>query len=64
MLEIHKYRIIERTRLRAKGVSEDEIEKMQHLPFKPAYVGGKRRERADGGDSQLSADQFAFRRRS
>lgn len=64
MLEIHKYRILERSRLRAKGVSEDEIEKMQHLPFKPAFVGGKRREREDGGDHQLSAEQFAFRRKS
>lgn len=61
MLEIHKYRILERSRLRARGVSEDEIEKLQHLPFKPAFVGGKRRERETMDDSQLSPDQFAFR---
>jgi len=64
MLEIHKYRILERSRLRAKGVSEDEIEKMQHLPFRPAFVDGKRREREANNDSQLSAEQFAFRRKS
>ena len=44
MLEIQKYRIYERSRLRAKGVTDDEIEKVLHLPFKPAFVEGKRRQ--------------------
>jgi hypothetical protein len=65
MLEIQKARLHERTRLRAKGVTDDEIKKAQQLPFKPAFVGGKRRERA-ASDAQegdrVPTDQFAFRR--
>jgi len=38
MLEIQKARIYERSRLRAKGVTDDEIKKAQNLPFKPAFV--------------------------
>jgi len=62
MLEIQKYRIYERSRLRAKGVTDDEIEKAQHLPFKPAFVGGKRRPRDADDGSQVPPEQFAFRR--
>ena len=65
MLESQKHRIYERSRLRAKGVTDDEIKKAEQLPFKPAFVGGKRRERAlsgaEAGD-QVPTDQFAFRR--
>ena len=64
MLETQKHRIYERSRLRAKGVADDEIAKAEHRPFKPAFVDGKRRDReADGleGD-QFPSDQFAFRR--
>ncbi|MFO1483640.1 MAG: hypothetical protein U1F71_09815 [Verrucomicrobiaceae bacterium] len=42
MLEIQKARFYERSRLRAKGVPEEEIAKLQELPFKPAFVDGKR----------------------
>ncbi len=65
MLEIQKHRIHERSRLRAKGVTDDEIKKAQQLPFKPAFVGGKRRAReaSDPQDGdQVPTDQFAFRR--
>lgn len=62
MLEIHKYRIYERSRLRAKGMSDEEIEKVQHLPFKPAFVEGKRRQREAGDGGQIPPEQFAFRR--
>lgn len=62
MLEIQKYRIYERSRLRAKGVTDDEIEKVQHLPFKPAFVGGKRRQRDSNDGSCMLPEQFAFRR--
>jgi hypothetical protein len=48
MLEVQKARIYERTRLRAKGVPEDEIAQMQNLPFKPAFVNGKRKKRETG----------------
>lgn len=63
MLEIQKYHIYERTRLRAKGVTDDEIEKTQHLPFKPAFVEGKRRSRDANDGGQMSTEQFAFRRK-
>lgn len=62
MLEIQKFRIYERTRLRAKGVTEDEIEKVQHLPFKPAFVEGKRRQRDSNDEGLVPPEQFAFRR--
>lgn len=62
MLEIQKHRIYERSRLRAKGVADAEIEKVQHLPFKPAFVEGKRRPRDSNDGCQVSAEQFAFRR--
>lgn len=65
MLEIQKYRIYERSRLRAKGVTDDEIKKVQELPFKPAFVDGKRRNREASGAEEgdhMRADQFAFRR--
>ncbi|MDB6004860.1 MAG: hypothetical protein JWR15_1847 [Prosthecobacter sp.] len=62
MLEIQKHRIYERSRLRAKGVSVDDIEKAQQLPFKPAFVDGKRRPRDVTDDGQVPTAQFAFRR--
>ncbi|MCF7784649.1 MAG: hypothetical protein K9N47_00925 [Prosthecobacter sp.] len=62
MLEIQKYRFYERSRLRAKGVTDVEIEKVQHLPFKPAFVDGKRRQRDSNDGNQVSPDQFAFRK--
>ncbi len=62
MLEIQKHRIYERSRLRAKGVTAAEIEKAQHLPFKPAFVEGKRRPREVEDECQVTEDQFAFRR--
>ena len=62
MLEIQKHRIYERSRLRAKGVAEDEIKKVQHLPFKPAFVEGKRRPRDSKDENQVPTGQFAFRR--
>lgn len=62
MLEIQKYRIYERSRLRAKGVTDDEIKKVQDLPFKPAFVGGKRRQRDADEGNQVPPEQFAFRR--
>lgn len=51
MLEIQKARIHERSRLRAHGASEEEIERLQsadRLPFRPAFENGKRRQRTDG----------------
>jgi hypothetical protein len=63
MLEIQKYHIYERTRLRAKGVADDEIEKTQHLPFKPAFVEGKRRQRDENDGGHMPPEQFAFRRK-
>jgi hypothetical protein len=62
MLEIQKARIYERTRLRASGVADDEIERVQHLPFKPAFVDGKRRPREVIDEDQVTTGQFAFRR--
>lgn len=63
MLEIQKYQIYERSRLRAQGVSDDDIEKAQHLPFKPAFVEGKRRQRDATDDNHVPPEQFAFRRK-
>lgn len=62
MLEIQKFRLYERSRLRAKGVTDDEIEKVQHLPFKPAFVEGKRRQRDATDENHVPPEQFAFRR--
>ena len=62
MLEIQKHRIYERSRLRAEGVTDDEIKKAQQLPFKPAFVEGKRRQRDSADEGQVPAEQFAFRR--
>lgn len=58
MLESQKDGIYERSRLRAKGVSEEEIARLRHRPFKPAFVNGKRKER----DSATPAGQTVFRR--
>ncbi len=64
MLEIQKNRIYERSRMRAHGVSEDEIEKAQHRPFRPAFVNGKRRPREADAECEVPTGQFAFRRSS
>lgn len=64
MLEIQKARIHERTRLRAKGVPEDEIAQMQNLPFKPAFVNGKRRKCESGPSDGAPALQLASRQRN
>lgn len=65
MLESQKNRIHERSRLRAQGMSEDEIRDLQagqEAPFRPAFENGKRRLREDAGESQPFTSQFAFRR--
>jgi len=62
MLEIQKARIHERSRLRAKGVTEDEIAQTQHQPFKPAFVNGQRRKREAESTDGMPVSQFAFRR--
>lgn len=62
MLEIQKHRIYERVRLRAQGMPEDDIAKVQNPPFRPAYVEGKRRERESDDGNQVPTGQFAFRK--
>lgn len=65
MLEYQKHRIHERSRLRAQGMSEEEIRQVQAgqvAPFRPAFENGKRRLREDSGESPLSTRQLAFRR--
>lgn len=66
MLECQKDRIHERSRLRAQGVSEEEIRRQQaaqDFPFRPAFENGKRRPRAEKeDDARVPAGQFAFRR--
>lgn len=47
MLEAQKDRMYERSRLRAKGASEEEIAKIQTRAFIPAFVNGKRRPRSN-----------------
>jgi hypothetical protein len=64
MLEVQKARIYERTRLRAKGVPEDEIAQMQNPPFKPAFVNGKRRKRETEPADGAPALQLASRQRN
>lgn len=64
MLEVQKDRIYERSRMRAKGASQAEIEAAQQRPFKPAYVNGKRKEREPSSPDELPAGQFAFRRKA
>lgn len=68
MLEIQKARIHERSRLRAKGASEEEIERLQsidRLPFRPAFENGRRRPRTDTPPADgllLAARQPGIRR--
>lgn len=62
MLEIQKNKIYERSRMRAKGVSDEEIKQAQHLPFKPAFEEGKRKKRATNSDNEVPTGQFSFRR--
>ena len=62
MLEIQKNKIYERSRMRAKGVSDEEIKQAQHLPFKPAFVEGKRKQRAANSAGEVPTGQFSFRR--
>jgi|GEM_PF-776396 hypothetical protein len=66
MLEIQKHRIYEANRLRAHGASEDEIEALKDAgnhPFRPAFVGGKRRTRltdATSGTFEVPIGQLAI----
>ena len=49
MLEIQRNRIYEASRLRAQGASEEEIQALKNAgkqPFRPAFVGGKRKRRS------------------
>lgn len=65
MLESQKDRIHERSRLRAQGVSEDEIRRLQAEqmpPFRPAFENGRRRPRAEDEGARVPTGQFAFRR--
>jgi hypothetical protein len=62
MLEAQKSQIYQRSRMLAKGVSEEEIAKAQQLAFKPAFVDGKRKERDTGSSDGVPSGQFAFRR--
>lgn len=67
MLERQKNRIHERSMLRAKGLSEEEIREAQaaqQLPFRPAFENGKRRPRPASDDNEVPTGQFAFRRPS
>ena len=64
MLEIQKDKIYERSRLRAKGVPDEEIKRAQHLPFKPAFVEGKRKTRPASSDDEVPTGQFSFRRQA
>lgn len=64
MLEIQKDRIYQRSRLRSKGVSEDEISKTQQCSFKPAFMNGKRRKREEAASGEVPTGQFAFRRQA
>ncbi|MFM2168862.1 MAG: hypothetical protein RIS79_3233 [Verrucomicrobiota bacterium] len=48
MLEAQKDRLYEASRLRAHGASEAEIQALKNsgkLPFRPAFIGGKRQAR-------------------
>jgi len=57
MLEAQKDRIYEASRLRAHGASEEEIQALKNagkLPFRPAFVGGKRKRRS----SETAANTF------
>lgn len=63
MLEAQKNRIYERSRMRAKGATDEQIERLQsndRFPFKPAFVNGKRRPR-ELTDHEVPTGQFAFR---
>jgi len=61
MLESQKDRIYERSRLRAKGVAEEDIFKKQQRPFRPAFVDGKRKTRDSATPEDVPTAQFAFR---
>jgi len=61
MLEAQKDKMYHRSRLRSKGVSEEEIAKTQMRPFRPAFVNGKRRERESDSLDGVPTGQFAFR---
>ncbi len=57
MLEAQKDRLYEASRLRAHGASEEEIQALKNAgkqPFRPAFVGGKRKRRA----SEAAAASF------
>lgn len=63
MLESQKIRMHELNRMRAQGMSEDEI-RQHDYPFRPAFVNGKRRMQEVGpGGSNVSTPPV-FRRPS
>lgn len=67
MLECQKTRIHERSRLRAQGMSEEDIRELQagqQAPFRPAFENGKRRARSTADDSEAPPSQLAFQRGS
>lgn len=69
MLEIQKDRIYEASRLRAHGASEEEVEALKaegKLPFRPAFIGGKRKARRSEvptGTFEVPTGQFELPRK-
>lgn len=69
MLDIQRDRIFEASRLRAHGASEAEVESLKNAgkkPFKPAYVGGQRKQRRSEvptGTFEVPTGQFAMPKR-
>lgn len=66
MLEIQRNRLYEASRLRAQGASEEEIQALKNAgkqPFRPAFVGGKRKRRASeaaAGSFEVPTGQFTM----
>jgi hypothetical protein len=70
MLDIQRERLIEMSRLRADGASEDEVAQLRtegKKPFRPAYQGGERRKRKSEiptGTFEVPTGQFTMPRKS
>ncbi len=65
MLESQKSQIRERNRLRAEGMTEEEIrvwQADQGPSFRPAFQNGKRRPPAEGEEPHILPGPLAFRR--
>jgi hypothetical protein len=66
MLEAQKDRLYEASRLRAHRASEEEIQALKNAgkqPFRPAFVGGKRKRRASeaaAGSFEVPTGQFTM----